>query len=137
MKKILLTLMLAGSLFASGLNWVNSFSTALKISKQKHKPIMIFVEAEHCPWCTKMLEEVLEEKETIKVLNRDYVLVKLDIDGREAREYFPNTPMTPTTYFLSADSKPLLMVEGYVNSFSFYTYLGDVDRKIEELKGKK
>ena len=137
MKKILLTLMLAGSLFASGLNWVNSFSDALKISKQKHKPIMIFVEAEHCPWCTKMLEEVLEEKETIKVLNRDYVLVKLDIDGREAREYFPNTPMTPTTYFLSADSKPLLMVEGYVNSFSFYTYLGDVDRKIEELKGKK
>ena len=129
--------MLAGSLFASGLNWVNSFSDALKISKQKHKPIMIFVEAEHCPWCTKMLEEVLEEKETIKVLNRDYVLVKLDIDGREAREYFPNTPMTPTTYFLSADSKPLLMVEGYVNSFSFYTYLGDVDRKIEELKGKK
>ena len=136
MKILILTLALASSLIASGLNWVDSMGKALELSTKNHKPIMVFVEAEHCPWCTRMLEEVLEEKDTIKVLNRDYVLVKLDIDSKDAREYFPNTSMTPTTYFISADSKPLLMVEGYVNSFSFYSYLGDVDRKIAELKGK-
>ena len=136
MKILILTLALASSLVAGGLNWVNSFSKALELSKKMHKPIMVYVEANHCPWCTKMREEVLEEKDTVKVLNRDYVLVKLDIDGKDAREYFPNTSMTPTTYFINADSKPLLMVEGYVNSFSFYSYLSDVDKKIAELKDK-
>ena len=136
MRILILILALAGSLVAGGLNWVNNFSTALELSKKMNKPIMVYVEAEHCPWCTKMLEEVLEEKDTINVLNKDFVLIKLDIDGRDVKEYFPNTSMTPTTYFISADSKPLLMVEGYVNSFSFYSYLSDVDKKIEELKGK-
>ncbi len=136
MKILILTLALAGSLVAGGLNWVNSFSTALELSKKRHKPIMVYVEANHCPWCTKMREEVLEEKDTIKVLNRDFVLLKLDIDSRDVSEYFPNTSMTPTTYFISADSKPLLMVEGYTNSYSFYSYLSDVDKKIAELKGK-
>ena len=136
MKILILILALAGTVVASGLNWVNSFGAALELSKKKQKPIMVYVEAEHCPWCTKMREEVLEEKDTIKVLNRDFVLVKLDIDGKDAREFFPNTSMTPTTYFISADSKPLLMVEGYANSFSFYSYLSDVDKKIAELKGK-
>ena len=136
MKILILTLALAGSLIAGGLNWVGSMGKALELATKKHKPIMVFVEAEHCPWCTKMREEVLEEKDTVKVLNRDFILVKLDIDGKDAREYFPNTSMTPTTYFISADSKPLLMVEGYVNSFSFYSYLSDVDKKIAELKGK-
>ena len=136
MKILILTLSLAGSLIAGGLNWVGSMGKALELSTKKHKPIMVFVEAEHCPWCTKMREEVLEEKDTVKVLNRDFILVKLDIDGKDAREYFPNTSMTPTTYFISADSKPLLMVEGYVNSFSFYSYLSDVDKKIAELKAK-
>jgi len=136
MKILILTLALVGSLVAGGLNWVNSMGKALDLSKKNHKPIMVYVEANHCPWCSKMLEDVLEEKDTIKVLNRDFTLVKLDIDGKDAREYFPNTSMTPTTYFISADSKPLLMVEGYVNSFSFYSYLSDVDKKIAELKGK-
>jgi len=137
MKILILTLTLAGSLIAGGLNWIDSMGKALELATKKHKPIMVFVEAGHCPWCSRMLNEVLEERDTIKVLNRDFVLVKLDIDGRDAREYFPNTSMTPTTYFISADSKPLLMVEGYVNSYSFYSYLSDVDKKIAELKRKK
>ncbi len=136
MKILLITLALAGSLVAGGLNWVSSFSTAVKLAKQKHKPIMVYVEAEHCPWCTKMREEVLEEKDTVRVLNRDFILVKLDIDGHDASKYFPNTSMTPTIYFINSDSKPLFMIGGYVNSYSFYSYLSDVDKKIEELKGK-
>jgi len=118
---------------ANGLNWIKSFDKGAKIAKKSGKVLMVFVEASHCPWCEKMKKDVLEKPDNVKVLNKNYVLVKLDIDSKDVKKYFPNTYITPTTYFLSSDIKPLIAIEGYVNEESFYWYLGDVDRK---LKGK-
>ena len=125
------------SIFANSLHWVNSFNTALALAKKQNKPIMVYIEAKHCPWCEKMKEETLEDSDTIRVLNKEYILVKLDIDSSDVKKYFPNTYMTPTTYFVNYKMQLLAQITGYTNNEFFFWYLGDVDRKLKELKGKK
>ena len=136
MRHIILFIFSTAIIFAQSLNWLDSFDKAKEIAKKSNKPIMVYVEAKHCPWCEKMKEEVLEDKDTIRVLNKEYVLVKLDIDSKDIKRYFPNTYMTPTTYFVTHDLKPLTQIIGYTNIEFFFWYLGDVDRKLKELKGK-
>ena len=136
MKHIILLIFTTVAIFAQSLNWLDSFNKAKEIAKKSNKPIMVYVEAKHCPWCEKMKEEVLEDKDTIRVLNKEYVLVKLDIDSKDVKRYFPNTYMTPTTYFTTHDLKPLAQIIGYTNNEFFFWYLGDVDRKLKEIKGK-
>ena len=136
MRLIMLFIFTTVTIFAQSLNWLDSFDKAREIAKKSNKPIMVYIEAKHCPWCEKMKEEVLEDSDTIRVLNKEYVLVKLDIDSKDVKKYFPNTYMTPTTYFLTYDLKPLTQIIGYTNIEFFFWYLGDVDRKLKELKGK-
>ena len=136
MRILLLVFLATVAVFAGSLNWLGSVDQARAAAKRSGKPIMVFIEAQHCPWCAKMLHQTLEEKDTIKVLNRDYVLVKLDIESADVQKYFSNTYMTPTTYFVTANMQELLRIDGFVNMDSFYWYLGDVDRKLKELRGK-
>ena len=136
MRFLFLSFLATVAVFAGSLNWLGSVDQARAVAKKENKPIMVFVEADHCHWCAKMLRETLEEKDTINVLNRDYVLVKLDIESVDVQKYFSNTYMTPTTYFVTANMQELLRIDGFVNIDSFYWYLGDVDRKLKELRGK-
>jgi len=133
MRIVILLLMLSAFIFGSGLKWVGSMQKAFEVAKKVHKPIMVFVEASHCPWCSKMLHTTLEEKDTIKVLNRDYVLVKIDIDSADGQKYFANTAITPTIYFLSYKKEPLIAIEGFVEEDIFYMDLEDVDKRLKEL----
>jgi len=136
MRYIFLATLLVASLFAKSLQWLESMDKAFVEAKKRNKPIMVFVEAKHCPWCKKMLHQTLEEKTTIKVLNRDYVLVKLDIDSKDGRKYFPNTAITPTIYFISPNKKPLIAIEGFVEESIFYMHLSDVDKALKEIGEK-
>jgi len=136
MKYIFLITVLVASIFANSLQWLDSMDKAFIEAKKRNKPIMVFVEAKHCPWCEKMLYQTLEEKDTVKVLNRDYVLVKLDIDSKDGRKYFPSTSITPTTYFISPNKKPLIALEGFEEESIFYMHLSDVDKALKDL-GKK
>ena len=133
MRVVMILLLFVLSINANGLKWLDSMEKAFEVAKKSHKPIMIFVEAEHCPWCKKMLHQTLEEKDTIRVLNRDYVLVKLDIDSKEGQKYFANTSITPTTYFISYKKEPLVAIEGFVEEDIFYMDLTDVDKRLKEL----
>ena len=133
MKVVIFLMLFALSINANGLKWLNSMEKAFEVAKKSHKPIMIFVEAEHCPWCKKMLYKTLGSRDTIKVLNRDYVLVKLDADSKEGENYFPDTFITPTIYFVSYKKEPLVVIKGFVEEEIFYMYLADVDKRVKEL----
>jgi len=137
MKFLILFIFTIFTVFANSLHWQSSFDKALDLAKRENKPIMVYIEASHCPWCEKMKEETLEDSDTIRVLNKEYILVKLDIDSKDVKKYFPNTYMTPTTYFVNYKMQLLAQIVGYTNNEFFFWYLGDVDRKLKELKGKK
>ena len=78
MKKILiLTILSISTLFSS------NYEDALREAKSEHKILMIMLKKENCKFCKKMEDEVLIDKNVSKILDRDFILLKLDVNRDE------------------------------------------------------
>lgn len=107
------------------LTW-NRFDKALALAKQTKKYIVVDFYTDWCHWCKVMDEKTYGDKGIQAQLNKSFILVKLDaespkpliIDGRSVSEaqiaamFKVNT--YPTTWFMTADGKPIAPVKGYV-----------------------
>ncbi len=129
MKRILL-LLLPLFLIGGQIEWRKDFDTALKESKETHKPIMAFYESHHCSWCEKMLTTTFKDPKVIGRVNSLFVPVRI---YKEAKNYPAkiHSKYTPTTFFLTPDLQPIIRpVLGYWNSEAFLSYIDDVQRKV-------
>jgi len=135
MKKLLLLLLATLAMQASIITWQSDIDKAIPLAKKEHKNILVFITAPGCGYCEKMKREIFNNKDTAKVLQKEYVLVKMDIS--KAAKLFPGTYVTPTTYIFTPQKELLASQVGYQNEEFFFWTLGDADRKLEELKGKK
>ncbi len=131
---ILLILFIITFVNANSLNWTKGVKNGLEKAQKEHKILMIFVEAKHCPWCHKMLNTTLSDKDVVRNLNKNYILVKVDADSKEGREYFPNISITPTTFFSTGDKQILEEIDGYNNVEFFFWSMAKAEKKFKEIK---
>lgn len=140
------------------LNW-HRFDRALALAKQTNKHIVVDFYTDWCHWCDVMDEKTYGDKGIQAQLNKSFILVKLDaespkplvIQGRSVSEaqvaaMFKVTSY-PTTWFMTADGKPIAPLKGFVppERFApvlryieggFYTQM-DFDMYMEREKPKK
>ena len=135
MKKIVFILVSLSFLWASSIRWQSDINKALSLAKKEHKNILVFITAPACGYCEKMKAEIFNNKDTAKILQKEYVLVKMDIS--KAAKIFPGTYVTPTTYIFTPQKQLLASQIGYQNEEFFFWTLGDADRKLQELKEQK
>ncbi len=133
MNKLFLIVIFPVFIFA--INWKYNLKEAINIASKENKNILVFVESKHCPYCQKMKSEIFNNKDTSKILEKDYILVKMDIN--QANKIFPGTYITPTTYIFTPEKELLASQVGYENEEFFFWTLGDAERKLKELKSKK
>lgn len=137
MRQVLLALSIFITLLnAKGIEWKVSIKDGLELAKKESKILMIFVEANHCPWCEKMLTTTLSDKDVVRNLNRDYISVKVDADSQEGKEYFASISITPTTYFVTGDKEYLESIEGFNDVEFFFWSMAKAEKKFKELKAK-
>jgi len=131
MRKILLMICLSVfPLYATELNWVDSYKDAISKAKSDKKNIMVLITTSSCRWCRKLELETLVDKSVIKRLNSDYVSLHVT-RGKDEYPSFLQAPGVPTTYFLDADGKPIIKrVMGYWNVEDYLSFLDDVDYKL-------
>jgi uncharacterized protein YyaL (SSP411 family) len=102
MKKIILILLFSTIMFANNINWVYDFDEAKALAKEENKIVMMFISMQTCPVCEFMKEKVFTVKEIQDYLNKNMVMLHVDLDMDEV-------PMglecigTPTTYFIRPD----------------------------------
>lgn len=102
MKKLFLTLIFSTFMFAQGINWVYDLEEAKAIAKKEDKIVMMFISMQTCPVCDFMKEKVFTVKEIEDYLDKNMVMLHVDLDMDEI-------PMglecigTPTTYFIRPD----------------------------------
>ncbi len=111
MKKLLLILIFSTVVFAEGINWVYDFDEAKQQAEDQNKIVMMFISMQTCPVCDFMKEKVFTVKEIQDYLDKNMVMLSVDLDMDEV-------PMglecigTPTTYFIRPDGsligKPIL-----------------------------
>lgn len=132
MKKLLILFLALAPLFAGSLVWETNYDKAVAKAKQEHKAIMVFIEAAHCPYCEQMKEEVLDKKYMPNAL-KHFVPLMLDISSPDAKKHFPQTYVTPTTYFITADKKPLDEMLGYTTEEFFFWRIDAAENEAKKL----
>jgi len=103
-----------------------SFEEALKVAKEENKIIFIEGYLDYCRFCIKMDREVLVEDEVKKVLNKDFILVKINL-GLEKVPLGMRRLGTPAFYFIKSNGKDIIdMIEGFGTKEEFIGLLNDV-----------
>ena len=130
---LLLFLGLGGAVTAAQLPWRDSWSEARTEAERSGKNLMVFIEAEHCPYCERMKEEVLSDPDVVRSL-KEFIPVRLNIDDPVVKKEFPGTSVTPTIYFITPRKKLLTDIVGYLNTEFFFWRLSAAEREAERLK---
>jgi thioredoxin-related protein len=118
----------------------NAFEDALKKASAENKRVVVDVYTDWCGWCKKMDAEAYSNDEVKKLLEDNYVLVKLNAEGKdkltyngkkyteEELSYYFEVFSFPTTIFLEPDGKvisfkydnyPMKNIPGYVKTEEF------------------
>lgn len=128
-------------LFAANLVFGQSaFEEALKKAAADNKRVVVDVYTDWCGWCKKMDAEAYSNSEVKKLLEDNFVLVKLNGEGKdkltyngkkyteEELSYYFEVFSFPTTIFLEPDGKvisfkydnyPMKNIPGYVKTEEF------------------
>jgi len=137
MKRLFLLIIFSIFVYAENINWLYSVKDGLQKSKELDRPLMIYVKGEHCPWCKKMEEDIFGDKDMAKVLNQKFVLVKLDKRSKDVETYFPDVYITPTTFFIGYNKKPLYRIDGFMDDYRFSLLTVDILNMYKESKKSK
>lgn len=95
-------------------DWYPWSEEAFEKAKSQDKPVFLSSGAAWCHWCHVMAEECFENDEIVRILNENFVCIKLDRDERPDidRRYQYAVQMMgmgggwPLSVFLSPDKKP-------------------------------
>ena len=99
----------------SGVHWMEWNSATLERAKAGNRPLLIFVGSNWCEYCHLMDATTFADPEVIRMLNEDFVAVKVDRDERpdlderlQAAHYHINTKPGgwPLTVFALPDGRP-------------------------------
>jgi len=133
--------------------WI-SLSEAQKQSSEDGKPIFVFVEAEWCGICKRMLREVFPTEKISTMLSDKFHVVSIDLDSKNEtffngdsiteRNFAKkmNVQQTPTTIFIDKNGDIMGNMPGFLNETELTTLLNYVlsdefgDLSFEEFQGK-
>ncbi len=148
MKKLLFaltSLLILGS-FASfnnptELKWLD-WNTGYPLAKKQNKIILVDAYTDWCGWCKKMDRDTYTNSDIIKMLNKDFVVIKFnpelenivyELDGNKisGRELFGQLTQGkstgfPTTYFINPNKKQIQVAAGYLGPDDFKKVLNQI-----------
>ncbi len=95
-------------------NWYPWGEEALALAKKKDRPIFLSIGYASCHWCHVMEKEVFEHEDVAKVLNEQFVSIKVDREERpdldmvymNAVQAMSGSGGWPMSVFLTPDLKP-------------------------------
>jgi len=121
------------------LNWL-SYTEGLALAEKENKYVLIDFYTDWCGYCKKMDKETYSKEEVIKILNENFVMVKVnaesdnkviengkEISERELAKLYQVSGY-PTTWFLESNHNRVAPLPGYVTTEQFIpvlNYIGE------------
>jgi len=100
-----------------------TFENALKQAKKEDKIIIIKAIAPHCRYCKKMEENVLTNKKIIDLLNKEFIIVSVDV-SKEVLPLDLRVSMTPSFFFVFTEKgKDKVKIKRIPGSWSIEDFL--------------
>jgi len=133
--KIFITLLITLSLiyaaeideFASEVNYLRDYKTAMQTAKEQNKMVMLVVVGDYCPWCKKFERKTLKSSEVMDQAKENFV--GHVIDKYKDKENYPKaffSPLIPAVFFIDPVSeKSLLDTVAYMKKDEFLENMDD------------
>jgi len=99
-----------------------TYKKALLLAKKENKIILLKITSKGCHFCKKMDEEVLKNKEVLAILDKNFILVEIDVN----KDILPlelEYKVTPTFFFISDEEKIISKIPGSWNKNDFIDLL--------------
>jgi len=122
LRGIFLAILGATILFAGSMEFQNN------IPRDNDKPVLVVVEKDGCPWCRKMKNETLQNKDVVKDLS-DFHVVVMD-QNRWNRLGFENVQSVPTMFFLDEEKRVVSKVLGFWDARDFQVDIRNAKAKM-------
>lgn len=93
--------------FSKDMNYENSYKTALIKAKKAGKPLMLFMTTSYCPWCRKLENRILSQKDIDRKIKKKYIPLTLNLDKDTYPEKFAKTRFTPIIYIINSTTEEI------------------------------
>lgn len=115
---------------ASGFRWME-VEQAVTAARENKKSILIDVYTDWCSWCKKMDKEVYTHESVVKILNKEFVAIKLNAESNSTVTFSGRTMSQmefaralginsyPTTVFFTSDAQLITTLPGFVPGEEF------------------
>jgi len=125
-KIFFLIFLLFSTLNALELNWEHNYTNALAEAKKENKLVYLFIGADVCKHCDRFKKQTLSNKDLIKNMKEDYVLLYMSRDRHDIPDKFELFGV-PFHYFLTPEGKIIAEVQGSRELAGWYDVLDEVD----------
>lgn len=112
----------------SQVRWAASFSEALEQAKTQKKPVFVDVYADWCGWCKRLDLEVFSQEPVARMLNSDFIPVKVDSDQDPSFGQKYLIEGLPTMLVLEWDGSEAGRITGYKTAEALQKELSEILR---------
>jgi len=123
---LLSILLFISTLDATELNWEHNYNNALITAKKEKKMVYLFIGADNCRHCDRFKKQTLSNKELIKKMKKEYVLLYMSRDQHNIPDRFEKYGV-PMHYFLTAEGKIIAVIQGSRELEGWYDVLDEIE----------
>lgn len=124
--RLYILLLVTSILQAGELNWSHDYQAALVQAKQTNRDIYLFIGADKCKFCDRFKDIALADKDIMKKISKEYILVYLSRDRHFVPKGF-KTKGVPRHYFINPQGEIFHETWGDREVAGFYDVLDEAE----------
>ena len=106
--------------FANKMGYIKDFNKALKKANKEKKYIMVVADADACPWCRKLEENILTLESVDKIIKSKFIPALINVDSKGEPKNLKKLKTTPIIYIVDPRDKSIkAKFIGYPNAKNF------------------
>ncbi len=109
----------ANKINIQGLAFFTQVELGLLDAKSQGKPVFVYARSKYCGACKKFEAETFTNSSVIDKLNKDFILISIDVDEQKTETRNFRLRVTPTEIFLDPKGTEIKRLLGYRTNQTF------------------
>ena len=119
---------ITGQIKLQGLTFNTEVEPALLLAKTQGKPLFVYARSQYCGACKQFESETFTNETVIEKLNKNFILVSIDVDNQKTETRNFKIRATPTEIFLDSNGTEIKRLLGYRTN---QTFLDEINKIVK------
>jgi len=110
----------------NGLDFLTEVEPALVLAKEQGKPVFVYSRSVYCGACKQFESESFTNETVIERLNKNFILISIDVDEQMTETRNFKIRATPTEIFLDSNGTEIKRLIGYRTNRTFLDKINNI-----------